>query len=165
MDIRYLNEQDDQLAISRVYEESWKHAYRGIIPDAYLAGISKGSWAAHLEDGGKRTLVLLEHDTIVGTSSFCKSRWEHTEGFGEVVSIYLLPDYMGKGYGKPLLQAAVQGLKEMGFTNVCLWVLEENTRARRFYEAFGFTPWDAYQEDTIGGRAVREVQYRYYGKA
>ena len=45
MEIRLINEQDDCFAISNVYEESWKSAYKGIIPQTYLDSIPKGHWA------------------------------------------------------------------------------------------------------------------------
>lgn len=32
MEIRYITSTDDRMAISKVYEESWKCAYKGIIP-------------------------------------------------------------------------------------------------------------------------------------
>ena len=37
--IRYINENDDRNKISSVYEQSWKTAYRGKVPDDYLDSI------------------------------------------------------------------------------------------------------------------------------
>ena len=42
-----------------------------------------------------------------------------------------------------------------------LWVLKENIRARHFYEQFGFSLADECIEDSIGGKALREVRYIY----
>ena len=161
MEIRPVNAHDDPLAISDIYEQSWRYAYRGIVPQAYLDSIPHGRWAAHVQKDGMHSLVLLEHGQIIGTASVCRSRWAQYPGYGEIVSIYLLPDAMGKGYGAPLLQSCIEALREMGLDQILLWVLEENTRARRFYEKNGFVCADVYLEDTIGGRAVREVMYRY----
>ena len=36
MEVRYIKADDDRVAISKVYEESWKYTYRGIIPQDYL---------------------------------------------------------------------------------------------------------------------------------
>ena len=36
MEIRLLLPGDDRREVSRVYEEIWRFAYRGIIPQAYL---------------------------------------------------------------------------------------------------------------------------------
>lgn len=36
MEIRHIKQTDDRLAVSHIYEESWKFAYKGIIPQSYL---------------------------------------------------------------------------------------------------------------------------------
>ena len=159
MEIRPLRETDSRLEISRIYEESWKTAYRGIVPQAYLDGIPAGRWAEALDRAGWDTLVLTEGERLIGTSSVCASRWPDWPGFGEVVSLYLLPESMGKGYGKALLAAAVRRLAEQGFQDALLWVLEESRRARRFYERAGFTLAGDVMDGEIGGKPLREVLY------
>ncbi len=149
------------MAVSRVYEKSWKYAYQGIIPQDYLDSIPAGRWASGPDRQDRKTLVCTDGGGIVGTSSFGKSRLEQFRGWGELISIYLLPDYMGKGYGRILLESAVSELKKHGYEDIFLWVLEENKRARQFYERFGFRPSGDFLEDTIGGRKLREVRYVY----
>ena len=41
---------------------------------------------------------------------------------------------MGRAMGSVLLDASLKALSDAGFTNVLLWVLEDNLRARKFYE-------------------------------
>jgi len=137
MEIRFINEDDSRLSISHIYETCWKHAYRGIIPQAYLDSIPKGHWAQAIDNPAWHTLVMLDGKKIIGTSSYCKSRFEDMNGCGEIISIYVLPEYCGKGCGKQLLRAAVNGLRQLGYRDIFLWVLEKNTNARRFYEKFG----------------------------
>ena len=67
MIIRLLSEYDDPLALSLVYEESWKHAYKGIIPQNYLDSIPHGRWAEAAKAEGRRSLVLTDGARIVGT--------------------------------------------------------------------------------------------------
>ncbi len=159
MEIRRLRPDDDRNALSRVYEESWKHAYRGIIPQDYLDGIPRGQWAASADKPSVSTLVMFEDGELIGTSSFCSSRFEDMAGWGEIVSIYLLPGFTGKGYGKQLFGEVLRGLKETGFRDIFLWVLEENTNARGFYERQGFVPNGKYLDDNIGGTPLREIMY------
>lgn len=159
LEIRYISKSDDRLAISRVYEESWKYAYKGIVPQDYLDGIPAGQWASHIEQEGRNNLVMVLEGTIIGTSGFGRSRMAEMTGYGEVISIYLLPDYMGKGYGRQLLQAVMGELKKMGFDKIFLWVLEENKSARIFYEKCGFVQTERYLVSDIGGRELREAQY------
>lgn len=58
MVIRLINEQDDRFSISHVYEESWKSAYRGMLPQEYLDGIPKGRWAPFLNDSTYNTTTV-----------------------------------------------------------------------------------------------------------
>ncbi|WP_461257542.1 GNAT family N-acetyltransferase, partial [Treponema sp. R80B11-R83G3] len=60
-------------------------------------------------------------------------------GIGEIWAIYLLEEFCGKNYGKKLLDFAVNELISMGQKEICLWVFEENHRARHFYERNNFS--------------------------
>lgn len=159
MEIRHIRPDDDRLAISRIYEESWRYAYRGIIPQNYLDSIPAGRWAKNLDREGLYTLLAVENDTLIGTASYCRSRFPAWEDSGEIVSIYLLSESIGKGYGRPLLDAAVDELKQLGFRDVFLWVLEDNQRAKAFYEKAGFVYTGDCLTDTIGRKELREVRY------
>lgn len=161
MQIRLLSHHDNRLEVSHVYEESWKIAYHGIVPQLYLDSIPKGRWAEWIDTNEKQTLIQLDDDSIIGTATCAKARLNIMEGYGEIISLYLLPEYWGKGYGKQLMTAAIQNLYQMGYEKILLWVLEENLRARRFYEKYGFQKTDSVLQDNIGGRPLREVQYTW----
>ena len=163
MEIRKLRNGDDLFAVSRVYEESWRGAYRGLLPQTYLDGIPTGKWVPYLEQAGQESLLLLDGEKIVGTASCCASRLPELSGWGEIVSLYLLPEYWGKGYGRLLFSALVEQLEAMGYQDLFLWVLEGNRRARAFYERMGFRPSGSYIDDEIAGMPVREMQYRRAG--
>ncbi len=162
MIIRKMNQNDSHEEISNIYEQSWKYAYKDIIPQAYLDSIPKGQWGGTFDNPECYTLIMLDDVKIIGTSTYCKSRFEDYKDWGEIVSIYFLPEYMGKGYGKDLLEQAVKELKTMGFQTVFLQVLEDNHRARHFYEKCGFKYGGKYYDDTIGGKQLRELQYVYH---
>lgn len=159
--IRKVNPSDRREEISSVYELSWKFAYKGIIPQNYLDSIPSGQWCGALDNSDRYNLVMLDGNKIIGTSSYCKSRFEDYKDWGEIISIYFLPEYMGKGHGKYLLEQAVKELKAMGFKKVFLWVLEVNHRARHFYEKCGFKNSGEYMDNIIGGKQLRELQYIY----
>ena len=164
VEIRYITPADDIMAISRIYEESWKYTYKGLIPQDYLESIPEGRWVANLENSNWSTLVCVDNGRIEGTSSFCESRFSQFSGWAKIISIYLLPDYMGRGIGKALFDSVIVELKKMGYRNIFLGVLEENLRARKFYEKEGFIMTDAYLDDNIGGKDVREIRYIYREK-
>lgn len=161
-EIRKMNPSDSREEISNVYEQSWKFAYKDIIPQEYLESIPSGQWCGALDNPDRYNLVMLDGDKIIGTSSYCTSRFEDYKDWGEIISIYILPEYMGRGYGKGLLEQAVEKLKAMGLKNIFLWVLEDNHRARHFYEKFGFKNSGEYMDNVIGGKQLRELQYVYF---
>ena len=160
MEIRHWTKDDGTEAVSRIYEESWKYAYKGIVPQSYMDARPAGTWAPLLGIPAVHTLVLVQDGKLTGTASVGASRLPAMQGWGELISIYFLPEYMGQGYGKQLLEAALQELHEMGFDDVYLWVLEENRRARRFYEKNGFAFSGETAQAKIGGKTLTELQYR-----
>ena len=162
IEIRYLYLEDDLYELSGIYEKSWKFAYKGILTQDYLDSIPDGRWAESVSRKGMYNLVATENGQIIGTCGFCRSRWEKYSHYGEIVSIYFLPEYTGKGFGKYLLDRAITELKKMGFRYVLLYVLEENFRARKFYENYGFVFSGEYMKDVIGGKEVKEIMYVYH---
>lgn len=82
MEIRYINENDDRDEISNVYEESWKSAYKDIVPKAYFDSIPKGQWVTSLNEPKRKTLILIEHQHIVGTCSFGAFRFSEAGEYG-----------------------------------------------------------------------------------
>ena len=51
---------DDALAVSRVYAASWRAAYRGIVPQAFLDEMAEDRWCGFLTGGGAESLLLLD---------------------------------------------------------------------------------------------------------
>ena len=162
MEIRKVAQADDFNAISRIYALSWKTAYKGIVPQEYLDELPENRWANVLRNSPCDAFVIIENGEYIGTSSICAARDEKMSGWGEIVSIYLLPEYFGKGYGKPLLENSVASLISKGYDEIYLWAFEENKRARKFYEKNGFSPLDR-QLININGTDLPEVRYIYHG--
>lgn len=64
----------------------------------------------------------MEKGSIIGCVAYGKARDKSLFSWGKIVSIYLLPEYFGKGYGNKLLESALLDLKQSGFQNIYLWV-------------------------------------------
>jgi len=54
------------------------------------------------------------------------------------VSLYLLPEYQGKGIGKEMLRYAIQEAKPRGFSNLLGYIFEHNRSSVALFERFGF---------------------------
>lgn len=158
MEIRTIRP-DDVECVSRIYAQSWQAAYRGIVPQEYLDALAEDRWSPVLAKSAFTSLVLLEDGRHIGTSAFGGARDESMPGWGEIVSIYLMPEYFGLGYGEKLLDAVVSSLAREGYTDIYLWVLAENTRARRFYERNQFQHNGDTKFIEIGGADLPEMRY------
>lgn len=148
---------------SHIYAMSWKAAYKGIIPQAYLDVLPLDRWADKLgnaeHENFRADYILSDSGKFVASSSICKARDEAYGDWGEIMSIYVLPEEFRKGYGRTLFTYVFDQLKEQGYSNIYLWVLEENQRARRFYDKMGFQANGDRMIQNIGGKDCVEVRY------
>ena len=145
---------------------SWRHAYRGLLPDEYLDRLSveerEKTRREHLEEPSSEwgTLVADHGGRVVGFSAYGPSHDDDAPpATGEVPAIYLDPDVIGTGVGRELLAETIVALRAAGFTRATLWVLEGNDRARRFYEKAGWV-WDGSVSSHSFG-SVTEAVVRY----
>ena len=90
-------------------------------PDAEV----RAHWRDALDRGETRIVVAEHGGRLVG---FVSSTGDRVDG------LYVLPESWGTGLAERLLDAALQDLVAAGKTVARLWVLEDNERARRFYE-------------------------------
>jgi len=74
---------------------------------------------------------------------------------GELSLLYVDPTAQGLGIGKRLLHAAVTKMRDNGFGDLRLWVLQRNTHARSFYERNGWWHDGATKADEATGRRHR----------
>ncbi len=73
-------------------------------------------------------------------------------------AIYIDPAHVGSGIGRRCWRKRCSSAHRC--THACfLWVLEENVRARRFYERAGFRADGAEEPFDVDGVAVPEVRY------
>ena len=158
----------DADGIARVRAESWRAAYRGIVPDDYLDGIDVAEWAERQRRNMENqsvdsvSLVANDGDLIVGWTALGPNRMADLPYAGELYTIYLLPSHWRRGIGRLLMAAAAQSSMHMGMKSMILWVLAENWPARRFNEALGGTLVSEHRY-TIGGVSLPEVAYGWSG--
>ncbi len=89
----------------------------------------------------------------------CRDGEEVVAGVGELFTIYVIPERWSTGAGRALIERAEASMRESGFTEARLWVLEGNERAERFYRAAGWRA-DGRKTADFQGAEVAEVRYR-----
>jgi ribosomal protein S18 acetylase RimI-like enzyme len=143
----------DEEGLAYVHVRSWQTAYRDILPDQFLEGLSV---PAHVERWRERIANPGEGEFSIVAEAIGADRQRAVIGFagggperdgfadvngarydGEIYAIYLLAEWRSRGIGHQLMAPAAQALIGHGFRSVVIWVLKENANARHFYEALG----------------------------
>lgn len=154
---------DDAEQIAGVHVRSWQAAYRGLIADDILDGLSVADraegWRRIFGDPLPTSLGILVAERagrVVGWTSFGSGREEEGADDGEVYGIYADPDDWSTGVGHALLEAAEQRIADAGHTRAYLWVLDGNERADRFYATHGWVADGASKVEERPGMSLRE---------
>ena len=156
--------------IARVHIETWQTAYRGLLPDEYLDGLTADLerraawWERQIAEAANRRLIQIVAQDEIGILGFvtCGPVEDQTPDpwVGEVYAIYVHPRAWSQGVGRELFGRAAELLGMLGYREAVLWVLETNARARRFYEIAGWHPDGATKTEHRGTVELREVRYR-----
>lgn len=131
---------DDCDELGRVHMAVWRDADAGIMPAAYLAGLSDercaDNWravAARPSDPLSRTLVVVDgRGRLAGFGSGGPSRDDDAPTAWELYAVNLAASARGTGVADRLLDEL------LGDRDATLWVVVANARARSFYARRGF---------------------------
>jgi GNAT superfamily N-acetyltransferase len=82
------------------------------------------------------------------------------ELIGELDGFYAAPEVWGRGVGRAVLAAAVDALREDGFSHATLWTATENHRPRRIYETAGWRLDGGVRHRHLAGAEFDELRYR-----
>jgi ribosomal protein S18 acetylase RimI-like enzyme len=152
----------DAAAIARVHVASWRSTYRGLLPDDFLASLDEAAyterWGRILAEPTSRVYVAADGPDVVGFASGGRERAGESGYEGELYAIYVLRETQRRGHGRRLVQAVVTGLRELDLEDMIVWVLRDNSGARKFYERLGGAYVRA-QPITIGSTLLQEVSY------
>ena len=154
---------NDSKGIANVHVESWVETYTGIVPDKYLATLSKTNrqsmWLNIISanKANQFTFVATVNDEVVGFVNGGEARQkEHGLG-GELYAIYLLKKFQGKGIGKELFNHFASSLKSDGIQSMYLWVFRDNLTIKFYQKMGGLKGVD--KEDEIAGKVLIEELY------
>ncbi len=159
---------EDCRAVAEVHVESWQHAYRGILPEQYLASLSaadrEAMWRRLLEQQPSHLLVARAADQVVGFVAFGASRDKGAPiDQAEIWAIYVKAASWSTGAGRLLWLEALERIVAEGYKSVSLWVIAGNERAVRFYERAGFVveP-ESRKSFQLGGTTLEELRYVFH---
>jgi RimJ/RimL family protein N-acetyltransferase len=155
---------DDAEVVGAVTAMSWQAAYRGIVPEDTLSRVTPQSRTEKFKTvlpllSDAEFYLVLADGQPAGVFNLHNCRDADASGCAEIGVFYFLPDYWGRGLGAQAMAFAFDRLRERGYEQVILWVLEENLRARRFYEKQGFMA-DGTSKVITLGRELTDIRYR-----
>jgi ribosomal protein S18 acetylase RimI-like enzyme len=154
----------DAPTVGRIHVESWKVAYHGIMPDDVIAKTDLAYrtrfWADRIADHDWPVFLIEDDGECRAFCQMIASRDadDDPKRVGHITSLHVLPQWRGRGYGRVLVDHVLAEFRRRGFTEVTLWVLDENVNARRFYEKYGFHLDTATRKYPM--TSVPEVRYR-----
>lgn len=149
--------------IARIHHAAWQESYKGIIDQGYLDALRCNDFLTRRH----RMLSSPQTDSVhlvakcPQSVGFCDAGISRTDGYkGEIYAIYIANDYKQLGIGRMLMQKASECFVQNDFFPFIVWLLEDNTPARGFYEKLGGI---AVQEkiEKIGDKDYREIAYRF----
>lgn len=123
---------------------------RALLTDPHAFGVSYQRDAAHGDDhweerargaasGNKQFIAFAEDEgQVVGMiGAYTPEDASHAR---HLVSTWVAPEARGRGLGTELVASVVEWAREVGASEVTLWVVNENRPAIALYEGAGFVP-------------------------
>ena len=139
---------------SLVHWQTWREAYDDLLPADFQEMMTLEKCRFFSQKYPENTLIAMDGKKVVGFISYGNYRDETIQA-GEIIALYVLKDYYGKGVSKQLMHAAFVALDQ--FSEIYLWVLKDNKRAIAFYQKMGFT-FDGQEQILKLGKPVKELR-------
>ncbi len=158
---------DDAAAIARVQVATWRSAYVGIFPAAYLDSLNDiriaAGWADAMERPAHATLVAAEGVARLGRPApvvgFVHAGPSEAAGTAEIFTLYVLASHQRRGIGRQLVAATARTLAD-GYSSLVIRALVANAPARAFYERLGGQAGEV-RPLRVGGREIDEIAYHW----
>jgi GNAT superfamily N-acetyltransferase len=154
----------DVTELASLHAESWRSAYRGLLPDAYLDGPVLPDrldyWRTRMRDAASPHQLILKAVVDTAIAGFVCVLLDSEPTWGpHLTNLHVKPALKGRGVGRRLFDAARSWAAQAAPGQpMHLWVIEKNWPARRFYERQGGAAADT-RVFELGGAQVPEVRY------
>ncbi|MEC9489101.1 MAG: GNAT family N-acetyltransferase [Halanaerobium sp.] len=154
----------DARALGELHSAAWRKAYKGIVPEEILSRINPDKreemFRQTITSETEDTTVITFRGKVIGFITLGPFRGEESGGpNGEIWGIYISPSHWHQGLGTTLFNWGVKELTLRGYRQVFLWVLEDNTQARNFYQKLGFAE-DGRTKEIEMGKTLSVLRYR-----
>ena len=144
----------DRPSIAAIHAQSWRDAYRGVLPDALLdreiEGIMRRRWDQKAIGPEDAVLVAEQDGAVVG---FCAT-WDGESAY--IDNLHVSKEARSQGVGRRLLGETARHFLGVGRKQAHLHVVAANVRARALYLALGGEPAGIVPKDLYGTMVPNE---------
>ena len=145
------------------HTKSLRESYEGFLPQEWLDETiaNHSNFDKWLNDERAELWLCYESGSPIGLVVFGQLRdADGVESDGEIWSIYFRQSAKGQGHAKTALEFAECKLKEKGYSKIYIWCLEENKRARNFYEnKNNYKATNIHKDQILTGKAYNEIRF------
>ena len=117
-------------AFSSTYESALRRS-----PESWTGQADRSA-----QGSDRATFIAFSGDSPIGIAALYRD--EDRMDVGQVLQVWVAPEYRSKGVALGLMDAIFQWAKENGFRKIVATITKGNTRALRFYQKCGFRPVD-----------------------
>jgi ribosomal protein S18 acetylase RimI-like enzyme len=134
---------EDATAIAGLHAESWRSAYRGILSDDYLENEAHrerlATWQKKFSAETNKPMFVIVAEIEQQLAGFVCIFPEESTAWGSFLdNLHVAPKLTGQGIGRRLLSEGARRLVLADSrSGLYFWVIEQNKKARRFYERTG----------------------------
>ena len=157
--IKMIENEKERREKAFIHWKSWHDTYPGLVRQDYLEKFTLEKCERMALAWQGNSIIATDRDRVVGFLDYSSPEYALSDG-KEIVALYVLSEYRGKGIGRSLMNAFLDE-EEPGTERICLWVLKENERAIHFYTKCGFQA-DGSEKfvESIGASGIRMTLIR-----
>ena len=138
-----------------IHTRSWIHCLKGVVSSKIINIILESKDLRIKKDleefySNNWNYVLENDNRVIGIMILKESNRIGFEGYGELDTLYLDPDEIGKGYGKFLFLKAYEEFQKRGYSKFVVGCLDGNS-ANLFYKH-------------MGGKFIRQDSWDFLGE-
>lgn len=155
--------QNDAMRISEIMVYGWRFAYQNIIDEKFLyknMAVVKRYNALIEILGSEHHYYVYEDGEIVKAVFLIGESREAEDNVNqtlELIALYVEPAFKNIGIGSIIMRECEKVARTKNKKMIKLWVLEDNKRARKFYEKHGFK--STHTVKRLEQLGVNEVRY------
>lgn len=161
IDIRQAHKEDYKI-IAFIVNEAWKTAYKGMVPQKDMLHYTDISRREQIvknfyKEGKLKYFIAKLDGKDCGVISYKPYEGDRFENCAYIMQLYVLPSYHRQGVGKALMEFIEAETKKQGYNMLFLNTLEDNKKARAFYEKLGFEYCGEEDSPVFSERVVRAL--------